>query len=103
MRGLVLIGGPWTDQQQRDILAYCQGDVDCLGPLLERMVLRIMAGPARGLSNALLRGAYMKTVAVMERNGTSDRHGNSRCGCATNWSAIKAELIREVDRLLPRL
>ena len=68
MRDLVLTGGPWTEQQRRDILAYCQGDVDCLGPLLERMLPRITARP-RGLENALLRGEYMKTVAVMEHNG----------------------------------
>jgi DNA polymerase I len=96
MRDLVLTGGPWTDQQRRDILAYCQGDVDCLGPLLERMLPRITARPD-GLSNALLRGAYMKTVAVMEHNGvpidtkTLDR-------LRTHWTAIKTELIREVDR-----
>jgi hypothetical protein len=96
MRDLVLTGGPWTDQQRRDILAYCQGDVDCLGPLLERMLPRITARKD-GLSNALLRGAFMKTAAVMEHTGipidteTLDRLRN-------HWSAIKTELIREVDR-----
>ena len=68
MRDLVLAGGPWTDQQRATSWTYCQGDVDCLGPLLERMLPRITARPD-GLSNALLRGAYMKTVAVMEHNG----------------------------------
>ena len=68
MRDLVLTGGPWTSQQQRDIVTYCQGDVDVLGPLLERMLPRITARPD-GLTNALLRGAYMKTVAVIEHNG----------------------------------
>ena len=77
MRDLVLAGGPWTEQQRHDIVAYCQGDVDCLGPLLERMLPRITACP-RGLDNALLRGEYMKTVAVMERNGVPDRHRNAR-------------------------
>jgi DNA polymerase I len=96
MRDLVLTGGPWTELQRRDILAYCQGDVDCLGPLLERMLPRITARP-HGLTNALLRGAYMKTVAVMEHNGIpvdTETLGRLRA----NWAAIKAELIREVDR-----
>jgi DNA polymerase-1 len=96
MRDLVLAGGPWTEQQRRDILAYCQGDVDCLGPLLERMLPRIIARPD-GLDNALLRGAYMKTVAVMEHNGVPiDTETLSRQ--REHWTAIKAELIREVDR-----
>ena len=92
MRDLVLTGGPWTEQQRRDILAYCQGDVDCLGPLLERMLPRITARPD-GLDNALLRGAFMKTVAVMEHNGIPidvEMLGQLR----TNWTAIKAKLIR---------
>jgi hypothetical protein len=96
MRDLVLAGGPWTAQQRRDILAYCQGDVDCLGPLLERMMPRITARP-RGLSNAMLRGAYMKTVAVMEHNGVPIDTGTLD-RLRTHWSAIKTELIREVDR-----
>jgi DNA polymerase I len=96
MRDLVLTGGPWTEQQRRDILDYCQGDVDCLGPLLERMLPRIIA-PHDGLQYALLRGAYMKTVAVMEHNGVpidTEMLGRLRA----NWTAIKTELIREVDR-----
>jgi DNA polymerase I len=96
MRDLVLAGGPWTDQQRRDILAYCQGDVDCLGPLLERMLPRITARP-NGLSNALLRGSYMKTIAVMEHNGVPiDTETLDQL--RTHWAAIKTELIREVDR-----
>ena len=96
MRDLVLTGGPWTEQQRRDILAYCQGDVDCLGPLLERMLPRIAARP-RGMENALLRGAYMKTVAVMEHNGVPiDTETLDRL--REHWTTIKAELIREVDR-----
>ena len=50
-----------------------------------------------GSTNALLRGAYMKTVAVMEHNGVPiDTETLDRL--RTNWTAIKAELIREVDR-----
>jgi DNA polymerase-1 len=97
MRDLVLTGGPWTEQQRGDILAYCQGDVDCLGPLLERMLPRITAKP-RGLDNALLRGEYMKTVAVMEHNGVPIDTGTLGL-LRANWNAIKAELIREVDRV----
>ena len=95
LRDLVLAGGPWTDQQRDDILTYCQGDADCLGPLLERMLPRITAHPD-GLNNALLRGAFMKTVAVMEHNGVpidTETLGRLR----ENWTAIKAELINKVD------
>jgi hypothetical protein len=96
MRDLVLSGGPWTQQQRSEILTYCQGDVDCLGPLLERMLPQITARPD-GLSNALLRGEYMKTVATMEANGIpidTDMLDRLR----THWADVKVELIREVDR-----
>jgi hypothetical protein len=75
MRGLAIRGGPFTEQEKRDLLDYCEDDVLALGPLLERMLLHIRSrrlasgAPRRGLGQALLRGRYMSAVATMEHNG----------------------------------
>jgi DNA polymerase I len=37
-RDLVMRGGPWSDSERREILDYCQSDVDCLPALLEAML-----------------------------------------------------------------
>jgi hypothetical protein len=95
-RQLVLRGGPWTGAERRRILDYCQTDVDCLAPLLERMLGHIRARPA-GLGQALLRGRYMAAAARMERAGVpvdTGLLGVLRAG----WDAIKLELVRLVDK-----
>jgi hypothetical protein len=96
MRDLVIRGGPWTQTEQAAILAYCQTDVDALGPLLERMLPAILARP-KGLGQALLRGRYTAAVAAMEHNGIpvdTDTLGRLR----QHWHPIQRDLIREVDR-----
>lgn len=42
MRQLILSGGPWTAEQRRDILDYCQSDVDALADLLPAMLPQII-------------------------------------------------------------
>ncbi|WP_328667619.1 DNA polymerase [Streptomyces sp. NBC_00322] len=95
-RALVMRGGPWTDPERRQILDYCQTDVDALAPLLERMLPNIMASPA-GLGQALLRGRYMAAVARMERTGVPiDVPALS--GIRAGWQDIKLDLIKDIDR-----
>ena len=89
-------GGSWTKAERRRILDYCQTDVDCLEPLLERMAGHIRARPA-GLGQALLRGRYMIAVARMERAGVpidTGLLGHIRDG----WESIKLDLVRAVDK-----
>jgi hypothetical protein len=62
----VLRGGPWTAAEHCRILDYCESDVDCLGPLLERMLPAIRARRS-GLGQALLRGRYTAAVARIEQ------------------------------------
>lgn len=94
-RDLVISGGPWTGEEQRRILDYCQTDVDPLGALLERMLPGIQARP-HGFAQALLRGRYMAAVARMERVGipidtdTLDR-------LREVWSDIKLDMIKAID------
>ena len=63
MRDLVLRGGPWADQERKDILQYCESDVSSLAKLLPPMLRHI------DLPRALFRGRYMAAAAQMEHNG----------------------------------
>jgi DNA polymerase-1 len=95
-RDLVLRGGPWTASERRQILDYCTSDVDCLGPLLERMLPAIRAR-RNGLGQALLRGRYTAAVARMEATGVPldvDMLARIR----SRWDAIKLDLVRAVDK-----
>lgn len=63
MRNLVLRGEPWTVWEQRDILNYCESDVEATVRLFSKM------RPEIDRERALLRGRYMSAVARMEWNG----------------------------------
>ena len=95
-RSLVLKGGPWSDDERRQILDYCLSDARILGPLLVRMAPGLLA-TRQGLPRALTRGRYMGAVARMQNTGVPidvptlqlirDRHDD-----------IKDDLIATVDR-----
>jgi hypothetical protein len=95
-RDLVMRGGPWADAERTRILDYCQSDVDCLGPLLERMLPRIQAR-RRGFGQALLRGRYTAAVAKMERTGVPVDVGLLG-QIRSRWDAIKLDLVTAVDK-----
>ena len=63
MRDLCIRGGPYSPQERRAIVEYCETDVVALCKLLPRMV------PHVDLGAALLRGRYMAAVAAIERRG----------------------------------
>jgi DNA polymerase I len=91
MRELVLGGGPWSEQEQADILDYCESDVDALKRLLPAML------PTIDLPRALLRGRYMAAAANMEHNGVPiDTMMLDRL--RRNWSSIQDQLIAAIDR-----
>src|ERR1700758_3726451 len=96
MRDLVLRGGPWTESERRDILDYCATDVDCLGPLLERMLHGIRRTP-KGLGQALLRGRYTAAVARMERTGIPIDVPTIEM-LRRHWGDIKLGLIADIDK-----
>ena len=63
MRELIISGGPWTDQQRADILAYCATDVVALQQLTPLMLPNIHIG------QAVNRGRFMRAVACMNHIG----------------------------------
>ena len=90
MRDLAIRGGPFTDDEKRALVAYCEQDVITTSRLLERML------PTIDLDRALLRGEYMSSVAKMERTGvpidveTLDR-------LKQRWGDIVQHLVGRVD------
>jgi hypothetical protein len=91
MIDLVLRGGPWSAQEQTDILDYCQSDVGALARLLPAMEKHI------DLPRALLRGRYMAAVAHMEFAGVPIDVERWRL-LTSRWKDIRGLLIVEVDR-----
>jgi hypothetical protein len=90
MRDLVMRGGPWTHQEQRAVLDYCESDVSALSRLLPAML------PAIDLGRALYRGRYMAAVAHMEAEGVPLDTG-LLARVRENWTGIQDRLIAAVD------
>jgi hypothetical protein len=90
MRDLVLRGGPWNQQEQFDILDYCETDVSALEMLLPAML------PNLDVPRALMRGRYMKAVSHMHATGTPI-DTQMQTEIATYWDQIQDELIAQID------
>lgn len=91
MRQLAIRGGPYTGDEQRALLAYCQSDVDALLRLLLRMSSHL------DMPRALLRGRYMASAAVVERTGIpvdAELLGLLQ----EHWEGLKADLVGQIDR-----
>ena len=95
-RDLILSGGPWSHEEKRGILDYCQTDVDALERLLPRMVSALSKRPL-WLQHALLRGRYMRAVAAMEHRGTPIDIETYR-RLVEQWEPLKAGLIAQVAK-----
>ena len=90
MRELILTGGPWSAQQQADIIAYCESDVLALERLLVAML------PGIDLPRALLRGRYMAAAAAMEHSGVPI-DTEMLALLRANWLHIQDQLIAAID------
>ena len=92
MRDRILRGPPFSREETRAILSYCESDVRALADLLPAML------PNIDFPRALLRGRYMRAVAMMEFHGTPidmEALGLLR----ENWETVKLYLI---EKLAPR-
>jgi DNA polymerase I len=90
MCALILRGGPWSEEERKAILDYCESDVAALARLLPVMLPRL------DLPHALVRGRYMAAAAIMEHAGTPiDTSRLARL--QEDWTAIQDRLIADVD------
>lgn len=90
MRALAMRGAPFTAEEIRDLLAYCETDVVALRRLLPAMKPRL------DLPRALLRGYHMRSIARMERTGVPiDRERLNLL--RARWGPLLGELVRSVD------
>jgi hypothetical protein len=90
MIDLILTGGPWSEDQRRDILKYCADDVDALERLLPAML------PGIDLPHALIRGRYMAAASAMEHVGVPIDTVKLDL-LRSKWENIQEQLIAEVD------
>ncbi len=90
MRDLIL-GGEWSEDEQKQIIDYCESDVNALFKLWPKMMKKVE------IVYALLRGSYVKAVAIIERNGIPIDHDMLTL-LNENWELIKGKLISEVDK-----
>jgi len=90
MRALIVSGGPWSPEERKAILDYCESDVVALKRLLPAML------PAINIPHALLRGRYMAAVSAMEHNGVPiDVEMLTKL--RDHWEAIQDDLIAAID------
>jgi hypothetical protein len=90
LRLLILLGGPWSDNERQEILEYCETDITALEHLLRVMFPRI------DLPRALLRGRYMAAAAAMEFTGVPIDTPTLKL-LREHWGHIQDELIRAID------
>jgi DNA polymerase family A len=93
MQKRVIEGWPFTDDERRRILKYCESDVLALERLLPKMLSSI------DLPIALYRSEFSGPVsALMEHRGVPiDREIFSRLRDKRVWAAIRDDMVPEVD------
>jgi len=91
MRDRILQGAPYTEEEKKDILDYCETDVTATIALYRALL------PTIDTPRALLRGQYMACNAVMEHNGIPIDKSTFDL-LVKNWDVLKIELIKNVDQ-----
>jgi DNA polymerase family A len=91
MRDRILEGPPFTHQERRDILDYCEDDVCALERLVSHIIPTI-----RSLEHAMFRAEFVWATAQQERRGVPlDLPLLNRI--RHNWNGIRADLVTELD------
>jgi len=89
MRDLILSGGPWSEFQKQQIIAYCESDVLALNRLYPAMRGKLE------LPYAFIRGSFMKSAAQMEFNGVP-LDTDSLHLLKDSWEHIQDSLITKI-------
>ena len=95
MRDLAMRGGPWSEEERRQLLDYCESDVDALLRLLPE-ILRAGSYSVDDFGRALLRGRYMVAAGNVENFGVPiDMPLLGRL--SWHWDTIKLRLAQAID------
>ena len=95
MRARILRGGPWSENERKEILDYCATDTEALERLLPAM-LPPRSNRGIDLPRALLRGRYMAAAAAMEWNGVPIDTATLEL-LRKHWTDIQDDLIAAID------
>jgi DNA polymerase-1 len=90
MRDRILQGPPFSTEENKAIVDYCEEDVRKLARLVEHIVPTI-----RSLPHAMMRADYQWCNALYERRGIPIDPIFEQL--RTNWDAMRADLVRERD------
>jgi DNA polymerase I-like protein with 3'-5' exonuclease and polymerase domains len=69
MRSLAMRGGPFTEEEKKQLLMYCEADVEATERLLNRMWRKAGLDNEKTFKQALWRGRFQGAVAVMRAIG----------------------------------
>jgi hypothetical protein len=99
-RQLVLRGGPYTEEEKRLIIAYCNSDVDAGTALLLPLISFAGLSSARRIRQAIWRGRSVSALAVIEAIGNPfDMPLVKRF--LRHWEAIRHGMITELGADYP--
>ena len=92
MRARIMQGPPFTLEERREILEYCESDVRALARLIPHIIPTI-----RSLPHAMFRAKYMWPVALEERRGVPiDLPFLTRI--RNNWDDMRVDMTTELDQ-----
>jgi len=92
MRTRILQGGPWTQEEQREVLDYCESDVIALEQLLPHLAPK----NPKTLGQSLHHGLYLHTVSKMQHRGIPV-DTESLDILKSELPSIRQQLVRQID------
>lgn len=90
----IVAGPPYSGEDRREILKYCQEDVEDTA-LLFRALLKNLS--PQDIAGATLRGSYANAIAAFNRNGYPV-DGELHDRIISSWGDIRQALIQSIDR-----
>ena len=91
MRDRILQGPPFTEQEERDFMGYCEDDARALARLLPRLIQTIRSWP-----HALLRGRVQWAMAKIEHRGLPiDLRLLTRL--RRHWDGMRIDMVSALD------
>jgi DNA polymerase-1 len=98
MQKRVMRGWPYSKEEQRQILDYCEGDVNALGHLLPKILPNSNMTPGTDLRIALHHGEFLAAAATMEHHGVPiDMEIFSQLADPETWRAVRDEMVPTID------